>query len=344
MADLITLAVSRPIDWAGDISPGAKATFYLSGTTTLASVWQDQAGTIPHASPVVADGDGVFPPVFSGASLKAIITDADDVELPGSPLDPCPRTLTTQSGAGTIPFSPTEDIPADNVQAAIERVQANQNEGLESAGVGVTTAPLLASIDATNLTSGRFRYDGTTTGTFPAGVTAADTGTVILSAGASGNMLMELTSKDGLVSARRTMQALVLGDWGFQPIGKANTAEAKAATNDTKFMTPASTKEQVAIKAWVNFNGTGVPAIRASNNIASVTDSGVGKYTVTFTTPFADTNYAVIASNEAEAGVAFGWTGAPASGKLVGSCVIETLASGGGAIDREHVQVMFLGA
>lgn len=45
-------------------------------------------------------------------------------------------------------------------------------------------------------------------------------------------------------------------------------------------------------KAWVNFNGTGTVAIRASNNISSITDNGVGDYTINFATPMPDTNYA----------------------------------------------------
>jgi hypothetical protein len=44
-------------------------------------------------------------------------------------------------------------------------------------------------------------------------------------------------------------------------------------------------------KAWVNFNGTGTVAIRASLNVSSITDNGTGDYTVNFTTAFADANY-----------------------------------------------------
>ncbi len=44
-------------------------------------------------------------------------------------------------------------------------------------------------------------------------------------------------------------------------------------------------------KAWVNFNGTGVVAIRASFNVSSITDNAVGNYTVNFTTAMPDANY-----------------------------------------------------
>ena len=48
-----------------------------------------------------------------------------------------------------------------------------------------------------------------------------------------------------------------------------------------------------AAKAWVNFNGTGTVAIRASFNVSSITDIGTGQYTVNFTTAMVDANYSV---------------------------------------------------
>ena len=44
-------------------------------------------------------------------------------------------------------------------------------------------------------------------------------------------------------------------------------------------------------KAWVNFNGTGTVAIRASYNVSSITDNGSGDYTVNFATAMPDANY-----------------------------------------------------
>ena len=50
-----------------------------------------------------------------------------------------------------------------------------------------------------------------------------------------------------------------------------------------------------AVNAWVNFNGTGTVAIRASYNVSSITDNGTGDYTVNFTNALTDANYAVSA-------------------------------------------------
>ena len=52
-----------------------------------------------------------------------------------------------------------------------------------------------------------------------------------------------------------------------------------------------------ACRSWVNFNGTGTVAIRDSGNVSSITDNGVGNYTVNFATNMPDVNYASICSN-----------------------------------------------
>jgi len=46
-----------------------------------------------------------------------------------------------------------------------------------------------------------------------------------------------------------------------------------------------------ACRAWVNFNGTGTVAIRASGNVSSITDNGTGEYTVNFATNMPNRNY-----------------------------------------------------
>lgn len=50
--------------------------------------------------------------------------------------------------------------------------------------------------------------------------------------------------------------------------------------------------EVYTAKAWVNFNGTGTVAIRASGNVSSITDNTTGDYTVNFTVAMTDANYA----------------------------------------------------
>jgi hypothetical protein len=56
-------------------------------------------------------------------------------------------------------------------------------------------------------------------------------------------------------------------------------------------------------RAWVNFNGTGTVAIRASGNVSSITDNNTGDYTVNFTTSMPNTNYAITCTSGYQTGV-----------------------------------------
>jgi len=60
-----------------------------------------------------------------------------------------------------------------------------------------------------------------------------------------------------------------------------------------------STATAYGCRAWVNFNGTGTVAIRASGNITSITDNGTGNYTVNFTNAMPDADYSVVATASA---------------------------------------------
>ena len=71
----------------------------------------------------------------------------------------------------------------------------------------------------------------------------------------------------------------------------ANDAGVKTALNAS------GTAPIYACRAWVNFNGTGAVAIRASGNVSSITDNGVGDYTVNFTTAMPDIGYSCIWGN-----------------------------------------------
>jgi hypothetical protein len=67
----------------------------------------------------------------------------------------------------------------------------------------------------------------------------------------------------------------------------ANSAQIKTALNSS------GSAPIYACRAWVNFNGTGTVAILASGNVSSITDNGVGDYTVNFTTAMPDANYSL---------------------------------------------------
>ena len=74
-----------------------------------------------------------------------------------------------------------------------------------------------------------------------------------------------------------------------------------------------------ACRAWVNFNGTGTVAIRASGNVSSITDLGVGDYTVNFTTAMEDADYSAVGAvnqNQTNAILDFSLQNIPTTGSV----------------------------
>ena len=78
----------------------------------------------------------------------------------------------------------------------------------------------------------------------------------------------------------------------------------------SKILTPAVVGSQLC-RAWVNFDGTGTVAIRASFNVSSITDNGAGAYQLNFTTALVDANFVVAGTatpaDEANAGSGTRW-------------------------------------
>jgi hypothetical protein len=87
-------------------------------------------------------------------------------------------------------------------------------------------------------------------------------------------------------------------------------------------------------KAWVNFNGTGTVAIRASYNVSSITDNGTGLYTVNFTNALPDANYSIVgAFNWVNNGNQFLVSSVTASSAFIGTL------EGNAYVDRSIVTV-----
>ena len=83
----------------------------------------------------------------------------------------------------------------------------------------------------------------------------------------------------------------------------ATTAIAQAGVNDTDIITAKKLRDALnaggnapcyAARAFVTFNAsTGTPNVSASGNVTSITDNGIGDFTINFTTAMPDANYAV---------------------------------------------------
>jgi len=93
-------------------------------------------------------------------------------------------------------------------------------------------------------------------------------------------------------------------------------------------------------RAWVNFNGTGTVAIRASFNVSSITDNGTGNYTVNFATAMSDANYSTVACGDATTAYVVA-TAASLSAPTSTAIQIRTYNGLGAGTDGAFVNVSF---
>lgn len=73
-----------------------------------------------------------------------------------------------------------------------------------------------------------------------------------------------------------------------------DTVQSSTAATAPVFKDGNGTQIGTLCRAWVNFNGTGTVAIRASFNVSSITDNGTGNYNVNFTTAMPDADYVAL--------------------------------------------------
>jgi hypothetical protein len=113
------------------------------------------------------------------------------------------------------------------------------------------------------------------------------------------------------------------------------------AANAVTYAKIGTTEQSRLCAAWVNFNGTGTVAIRASYNVSSITDNGTGDYTVNFTTALPDANYAAVGSAGRGAASTGGRQLATNSGAnpTTSACRITTTDSAGSPQDLDYISV-----
>lgn len=125
MANQLSPAPARALDQIGMPASRAQLRLYAAGTLIPVTAYADEALSVAHPWPLVANANGEWPQVFTdGAqSIKAVAVDEYGATL--FTLDPAPQVSIEASAAAQISFAPTTTIPETTIQAAIERVQAN---------------------------------------------------------------------------------------------------------------------------------------------------------------------------------------------------------------------------
>lgn len=98
MPQLLTLPYAVPLSALGTLLPGAKLSFFQTGTSTPQPVYQDIGLTVVHTQPVEANGAGRFPAIYLDPALpnyRILLTDLADVTQPGFPIDDVPSNQNT---------------------------------------------------------------------------------------------------------------------------------------------------------------------------------------------------------------------------------------------------------
>jgi collagen type VII alpha len=167
----------------------------------------------------------------------------------------------------TLPATPTLGAQVIVADAGANWGINNLTVGRNGSTIGGLAQDLVCDISGVSV---QFVYDGSTW-------------EVYAQIGGNGGNAVTLNGVQTLTNKTITDPLLLLGG--------TNGTLGQALVSQGAGVAPAwSAISGGGASAWVNFNGTGTVAIRASFNVSSITDVGVGNYTVNLTNPMVDGN------------------------------------------------------
>ena len=305
MATLATNVSFQCFGLDGKPLAGGKVYTYSAGTTTSKATYTTMAGTVANPNPVILDQNGKAKIFLGDGSYRLQIKDSNDALI--DDIDQISRYITQSE------FATFQQTVNDGVSQLIE--VREQIDVFVSTSIGNQKG-------------------------FANGITPLDANVKV------DPIYLPALPNDAIPQATET----ALG------VAKVATqAETDAAADDTRFVTPkkllaglrnhlnvTGTTPMYACRSWVNFNGTGTPSIRNSGNVSSITDNGVGDYTINFTTVMPDANYSFsgfcnLQGSVAPAGIlSFGNDFSMSAGSLRVKAANTTT---GGAQDAQYITV-----
>lgn len=257
MATLATNVSFQCFGLDGKPLAGGKVYTYSAGTTTNKATYTTMAGDVPNPNPVILDQNGKAKIFLGDGSYRLQIKDSNDALI--DDIDQISRYVTQSEFAS---FQQTVQDGVDQLTEVREQIDVFVNSAVgNQKGYANGIAPL------------------------------------------DPNVKIDPTYLPTLINTplvpKATEAALGVAEIATQ-------TEVNTATDDERIVTPKKMLAGVrnhlnasgnaptyACRAWVNFNGTGTVAIRGSGNVSSITDNGVGDYTVNFSTTMQDSNYCV---------------------------------------------------
>lgn len=302
MATLATNVSFQCFGLDGKPLAGGKVYTYSAGTTTSKATYTTMAGDVPNSNPVILDQNGKAKIFLGDGAYRLRVLDSNEALV--DDIDQISRYV-TQSEFAT--FQQTVNDGVSQLTEVREQIDVFVNTSIgNQKGFANGIAPL------------------------------------------DPNVKIDPIYLPTLPNATETALGVV---------ELATQAEVNTGTDTERAVTPATLKYTIPIQAktalnasgiapiyacrtWVNFDGTGTPATRASGNVSSITDNGVGDYTINFIIAMPSANYCITGyAGRSSVGVIL--TGDSYGGNTLMNANIQTRLLGGSVdkVDADFVSI-----
>jgi len=308
-------------------------------------------GSVTLTTPSTASDFTVTIPAATGTMVTT--TSASTIEFAaGSAAAP---SITTTGDTNTGIYFPAADTLAATT-GGTERLRIDASGNV---GIGTSSPDTLLTVNGSSKFGGTMTTGlGVSTGDVHIEIGGARTGNgntyidlhsaastdfearLIRSSGTNGQFDIINSGTGAFALSTNTAERLRIDSSGNVGIGTSSPGSLLTVNGNLAFNSGyGSAAVAYGCRAWVNFNGTGTVAIRASGNVSSITDNGTGRYTVNLTTAMPDVNYAGLISCGDASGI----------GRYIGGIVSSTSAflvntdsSGGTALDQPNIYVAII--